>query len=313
MSTHIIRDNDMTKVSNTTMTSFISQDAYIYYPGCSLTGTALEYDLSVRALMAYLGAQLLDIEDWTCCGATAAQAVDFSLALALAARNLALAEKIGSKDETGKNLAVLVPCSACYLNLKQVEVNLEKDKIIKNQANVMLAPENLGISGSLRVRHLLDVLSRDVDIDGLAGAVSQNDEMEHLTVAPYYGCQCLRPFSVFDNPESPKSMDRLILATGAKPLDWDMGGQCCGASTATTKPGVGTKLVNRILDAAHGADCIVTVCPMCQMNLEAFGRGKIPVLYLPQFLGAALGIDHGLLGLDLNLTHNGSVFDRAGQ
>jgi len=278
---------------------------YLYYPGCSLGGTAVEYNLSTISLMEKLNAELVEIEDWTCCGATAAQSVNQLLSFVLPARNLALAEKMN------QNLDILVPCSACYLNLKKAQVALGSDKKIKAQINDILISEDLSVAGSLNVRHLLDVLSRDVDVTDIS-AVAGN-KMDGLTIAPYYGCQCLRPFAVFDDPESPKSMDPFIRATGAQPLDWDMGGQCCGASNASTKPAVGQALVGRILEAAEGVDAIVTVCPMCQMNLENFqktrGRNanssvEIPIFYLPQFLGLAMGISPETLGLGLNLSKN---------
>jgi len=266
-----------------------------------LTGTAKEYDLSVRALMNHFGIGLTDIEDWTCCGATAAQAVDSSIALTLSARNLALAGNTpcpGSCD-------ILVPCSACYLNLKTAQADIETDKAVREMVNQVLAGENLTLSTRPNVRHLLDVLSRDLTWEPNMFSVS----MEGLVVAPYYGCQCLRPFREFDDPEDPHSMDTMIRTTGAQVLDWDMGAQCCGASNATTKPESGRVLVDNILAAAGKAHCILTVCPMCQMNLETCGsRDKsIPILYLPQFLGQALGLDRKSLGLGLNLTDNKSL------
>lgn len=128
---------------------------YLYYPGCSLEGTAREYDLSCRELFRAMGVCLTDIPDWTCCGATAAQYVDQFLSVVLPARNLALAEK----TETG--LDVLVPCSACYLNLKKAREEISGNHALQNQINQVLAKEGLAVHASLRIRHLLDVLSRD--------------------------------------------------------------------------------------------------------------------------------------------------------
>ncbi|MDD9301683.1 MAG: CoB--CoM heterodisulfide reductase iron-sulfur subunit B family protein [Desulfobacter sp.] len=277
--------------------------SYLYYPGCSLKGTAKEYDISVTALMTSLGADLLEIDDWTCCGATAAQAVDSGIGLALGARNLALAEKNSRPDPEKEPLDILVPCSACYLNLKTAQFDLEKDKAKREGINQVLSKENLSVQTHLKVRHLLDVLSLDVD---WKKGLPFSNPLEGIKVAPYYGCQCLRPFTVFDNPESPHSMDEMIQAAGAQVLDWDMGAQCCGASNATTKPDVGQYLVGKILDNAKDAHCIVTVCPMCQMNLETYQdkAHPVPVLYLPQFLGLAMGIARDRLGLELNLSEN---------
>ncbi len=275
---------------------------YLYYPGCSLEGTSVEYDMATRVFMDWAGAALTDIEDWTCCGASAAESRSYLLSHVLPARNLALAEAQNESDQ------ILVPCSACYLNLKKTEQAVKKDKAFLDQINQVLAEEGLTYHGKVKVRHLLDVLSRDVD----PGRIREQagNRMEGLWVAPYYGCQCLRPFAVFDDPEAPSSMTPLIRATGAAVFEWDMGAQCCGASHTSTKPEAGLSLVEKILAAAKGADLILTVCPMCQMNLEGFqqkisrGRGlEIPVLYLPQFLGLALGKTPEEVGLNLNLSN----------
>ncbi|SDU18443.1 CoB--CoM heterodisulfide reductase iron-sulfur subunit B family protein [Desulfobacula phenolica] len=285
---------------------------YLYYPGCSLEGTSVEYHISTKALMQAMDAQLEEIEDWTCCGATAAESVSRLLSYVLPARNLALAEKMNRSKQ------ILVPCSACYLNLKKTEEKIKKDKNLLGQINMVLAEEDLVLNGDVTVRHLLDVLANDVDIKKIKLAAQQ--KMSGLSIAPYYGCQCLRPFNVFDDPEDPHSMDALIRATGAQIFEWDMGGQCCGASNTSTKPEAGLALVGKILQAAKGADAILTVCPMCQMNLEGYQKkisqqqGKnleIPVLFLPQFLGLAMGKKQEDTRLDLNLSHTGVFAKRA--
>jgi heterodisulfide reductase subunit B len=275
---------------------------YLYYPGCSLEGTAREYDVSCRALFHALGDQLTEITDWTCCVATAAQCVDQFLSVVLPARNLALAEKM----DTGQD--ILVPCSACYLNLKKSREDLLEDAGLHAQVNRVLEEDGLTVNAPAKVRHLLDVLIKDGAVDRVA-ELAEN-RMKGLVIAPYYGCQCLRPFAEFDDPEQPRSMDDLIRATGADVLAWDMGGVCCGASTATTKPGVGKTLVGRILNQANTAHAVVTVCPMCQMNLERFQPRPVPVLYLPQFLGLALGMPARSLGCDMNLSDLKPVLSR---
>jgi len=284
---------------------------YLYYPGCSLEGTSAEYDISTRVLLEAIDFQMEEIEDWNCCGATAAESQSHLLSYVLPARNLALAEKMNSSNQ------ILVPCSACYLNLKKVEEAVKKDKDLLRKINSVLAEEDLVLKGDIIVRHLLDVLSNDVDIKKIQ-EIAQN-KMAGLTIAPYYGCQCLRPFIVFDDPEDPHSMDALIQATGAHIFDWDMGAQCCGASNTTTKPEAGMALVGKILTAAKGADAILTVCPMCQMNLESSQKKishkegmdlEIPVLFLPQFLGLAMGKTQNDMRLDLNLSNTGTLIQK---
>lgn len=276
---------------------------YIYYPGCSLEGTAREYDVSTRALMKAVGADLLELEDWTCCGASAAEPTSALLSLALPARNLALAEKI---DETHD---IMVPCSACYLNLKKVGEKIRKDPDIFDKINTILGEDQLELKGKMKVRHLLDVIVNDIGTDAISSALKK--PLSDFTIAPYYGCQCLRPYAVFDDPEKPRSMEPVLDAIGARAHPWEMGGKCCGASHMNTKMEVGIELVAAILKGAKGADAIVTVCPMCQMNLEAYQEKAsklckedmtITVLYLPQLIGLALGLTMQDLGFDLNLS-----------
>jgi len=276
---------------------------YHYYPGCSLEGTALEYNRSTRALMGSVGAELLEIKDWTCCGASAADSTSYLLSLALPARNIAIAQK------TDAGLDILVPCSACYLNLKKAVEKSNRNSETLAQLNSILADDQLQLNGPMNVRHLLDVLVNDMGPQTIHN--NSTRALTGLRIAPYYGCQCLRPYGVFDDPEVPRSMEPLIEAAGAEVHPWNMGGKCCGASHMNTKMDVGLALVAAILKAAQGADAIVTVCPMCQMNLEAYQQKisrrhhedlSMTILYLPQFLGLACGLSEQQVGLDFNLS-----------
>ncbi len=275
---------------------------YSYFPGCSLSGSAMEYDLSTRAVMERLGITLTEINDWNCCGATAVEAVSSLLGSALGARNLALAERMDPSSD------ILVPCSACYLNLKKVEMERREDPELAKNLDTILGEENLAINNPPGVRHLLDILVNDITPDTLLENTTR--PLTGLKIAPYYGCQCLRPYAVFDDPEAPTSMEGLIKACGAEVIGWEMAARCCGASNMSTKPETAKKLVQKILMDARGADAIVTVCPMCQLNLEGFQKGisrdagtdlAISVLYLPQLMGLALGLDPSEVKLDKNL------------
>ena len=280
---------------------------YQYYPGCSLEGTALEYNLSTQAVMDAVGVELIEIEDWTCCGASAAESTNHLLSLVLPARNLAIAEK----QEDIRD--ILVPCSACYLNLKKAQEKTQREPELRDRLNIILSQDRLELKGGVHVRHLLDIMAVDLGPDTIRPRVKRT--FQDFRIAPYYGCQCLRPYPVFDDPEAPRSMEPLIEATGARLHPWSMGAKCCGASHMNTQMEVGIELVAAILRGAQGADAILTVCPMCQMNLEAY-QSKIcrtrnedlhmTVLYLPQFIGLALGLSEKDLRLDLNL----SITDR---
>jgi heterodisulfide reductase subunit B2 len=275
---------------------------YLYYPGCSLEGTALEYNISTQAVMKAMNIEIEEINNWTCCGASAAESKSSLLSLALPAVSLARAEQM----EMGAD--ILAPCSACYLNLKKVEQKIRKEPDLLKTLNIVLKEEKLSYQATIKVRHLLDVLVNDIGAEKIKNLITH--PLIGLKIAPYYGCQCLRPYAVFDDPEEPKSMEPILKAAGAEIFSWNMGGKCCGAALLTTKREDGLKLVSSILKAAKGADAIATVCPMCQMNLEAFQKIiskrqnqdlSISVIYLPQLLGVAMGIEEKKLRLDLNL------------
>ena len=174
--------------------------SYLYYPGCSLTGTAKEYDLATRAVMDAMGVPLTELDEWTCCGASAAEACSDLLALALPAINLAIAAKMdGTQD-------VLVPCSACYLNLKKANEALRQDTKTRARVNTVLAEKDLTLEGTVGVRHLLDVLATDLGAEAIRAQVKV--DLSHLTIAPYYGCQCLRPIRSSMIPKNPAAWNR---------------------------------------------------------------------------------------------------------
>jgi heterodisulfide reductase subunit B len=263
----------------------------------------MEYNIATRAFMEAMGAELIELKNWTCCGASAAESASQLLSLVLPALNLAIAEEM---DETAD---ILVPCSACYLNLKKVEEKTRKNPELLEKINTVLKEKNRRFRGRTRTRHLLDVISRDLGAEEIQSR-TQNP-LSGLRIAPYYGCQCLRPYPVFDDPEEPNSMEALIEAAGASVHTWNMGGKCCGASHMNTKTDVAVQLVSSILQEAKGADAVVTVCPMCQMNLEAYQKKvssvcnepvHMTVLYLPQLLGLAAGLSEDQVRLDLNLS-----------
>lgn len=279
---------------------------YAYYPGCSLEESAREFDASVRAVMSTLGVTLEEIPDWTCCGASAAEPVSRLMNYALPARNLAIVESAMDGME------VMAPCSACYLNLLKVNREVIPDRRMHGRVNEILAASGLIYKGGVRVRHLLDVLLRDVGAKIIEPKVTLG--LDGMKIAPYYGCQILRPYPVFDLPGRPTSMEPLIEALGGTVHEWDMGNRCCGASLMVGHRDVAIRSVAAILGAATGADAIVTVCPLCQMNLEAYqeaavkeGGARVPTIYLTQLMGLALGHDEETMQLRKNLTMSAGV------
>ncbi len=279
---------------------------YSYYPGCSLQESAVEYDVSTRAVLEAMDVGVEEIPGWTCCGASAVEAVSELLATALPARNLALAARhIPDTD-------VLVPCSACYLNLLHASMRT-KVPLTRATVNGILKEEELALESDVRVRHLLDVFAND-----LFGLIEEKvaRPLEGLRVAPYYGCQILRPYAVFDDPERPQSMNRILTTLGVEIFPWDMGAKCCGASLMASQKNVALRAVGGILQSAAGADVIVTVCPLCQMNLEGYqeealknnaDKTPVSVLYLPQLIGLAFGLPGSSLQLQKNMVVSGRL------
>jgi len=281
---------------------------YFYYSGCSLEGTALEYNISTQAVMRALGIELIELEDWTCCGASAAETVSELLSMVLPARNLALAARMD------KDYDFLIPCSACYLNLRKVDEHLGSDEGLLEKINEVLNEEELSYQGGIKSRHLLDVIATDIGPEMIKAKVKR--ELSGLRIAPYYGCQALRPYGGYDDPEQPSCMEPLIEALGAEVHPWTMGAKCCGAGLMTTKKEVAIELTSALLKAAKGADCIATVCPMCQMNLDSYQKQisktegenlSISVLYLPQLIGMAFGLGEEDLKLGLNMAYTDSL------
>jgi heterodisulfide reductase subunit B len=279
---------------------------YTYYPGCSVKATANLYQESIDSVMPALGVELEELDDWNCCGATAYMSVRELMSFAISARNLAMAEKF-HRD-------VVTPCSACYLVLNKTNQYFNDYPDMRKKLGIALEAGGLSYSGNIRVRHLLDILVNDVGLDKISELASR--KLEGLNVAPYYGCQIVRPTNLscsedekgFDDPDDPVCMDRLIEAVGATCVTYSMKTKCCGASLMGTEEKMALKLCRGILANAveNGAHCIVTVCPLCQMNLDVyqpkvnnlFGtKFDIPVIYFTQLIGLAMGINAKELGL----------------
>jgi heterodisulfide reductase subunit B len=254
-----------------------------YYPGCSLEGTALDYAASIAAVAAMLDLDLAEIEDWNCCGASAAHSIDSHLALALPARNLVRAESAG--------LDVVVPCALCFNLLKAA------DKALKGPEGTALG---LPYKGEIKIWDLLDYLSQEPVLAGLAPQVVK--PLTGLKAVAYYGCLVARPPAVTDKAdcENPGNMERLLQVLGAEPLDWSYKTDCCGAGLAVARPDLIDTLVARLYDRAlqAGAECLVVSCQMCQANLDLsqeriakkLGRDYyLPVLYFTELMGLALG------------------------
>ena len=273
-----------------------------YYPGCSLQQSSALYDVQSRRIFSELGTELAEIDDWNCCGATSAGKVDDFMAVAMPARNIGIAERDGFSE-------MVIPCSACYSRTIVAQRRIEDDGGLKDAINSELSAP---IGGGLKVSSILEALEARI-----AGALKDRvvHKLTGLRPVCYYGCMLTRfPYDVPvpDDVENPQGMERVLGALNIKTIDWNHKTACCGASASVNDIDTAHNLMAHILKEAlaRGANCFVTTCPMCQMNLEAY-QGKIAkrygdasaatILYLPQLLGMAFGLSDEVLGLDLNL------------
>jgi len=281
-----------------------------YFPGCSAMAANRAYDVSSRSVAGVLGLELVELDDWNCCGATAYVALNEKHALVLSARNLALTEKAGGEE-------LVTICNGCYLALRKANEHIVDDAKVQAEVQQALAAGGMSYTGGVRVRHLLDVVVHDLGEEAVRPHV--RSPLTGLKVAPYYGCQITRPFSDIDDAEDPQMMDRLVEWLGAEAVPFGMKAKCCGGLMMTTEPEVGRGLSGKILKNARdaGADCVITTCPLCQINLEAYQAEvseamgadcEIPVLYFTQLMGVAFGLGSEDLALRDSLTPVEALF-----
>jgi len=275
---------------------------YALFPGCSLEKIALSYAQSAVESARLLGVEFKELADWNCCGATAYFHVDELLAYTLSARNLAQAER--------ENLDVVAPCAACYKNMYFTNEYLKSDPDLAEHVNFALEEDGLHFSGKIAVRHLLELLAREVGPEQVRQRVT--NPLEGLRVAPYYGCQTIRPRKANEDVEQPQFFEELLLAMGAVAVDYPYKLRCCSGSLLITSRHAALSLVRDLLQCAvdRQAAVIATACPLCQVNLECYQQQvnqefgtdfSMPVMYFTQLLGLALGIPPKRLGIGSEL------------
>ncbi len=269
-----------------------------YFPGCVSKSTGKEMDVSTRAVCSALGIALEELEDWNCCGAT--HVANELVATGLAARTMAQTD-----------LPIMTSCSICYSNLRSAAQRME-DPEVRGKVNEVLTKKYSGA----KVRHALDVIQEALDKNDELIAVPLKD----LKVAPYYGCLMTRPRGV-DSPEFPTILEKLIKTLKAEPLDFRLKTFCCGGPIFMPQEEAAEDIAYKILKEAkkEGADVIVTLCPLCHLMLDAKQkaienkRGEkigIPVLYVTQLVGIALGLGPEELGLGMNAVSPMPVVER---
>jgi len=268
------------------------------YPGCSLDGSSREYADSILLVCEKAGIEIEKVPDWNCCGATAAHNLNHELALALPARNIALAEKAGMKE-------LLVPCAACYSRLSVTLHELKEDAAMKDKISKIIDME---FKGDIEIINILQFIEKY-----LGPHLNTADAIKPFAhkVACYYGCLMVRPHKIvnFDRQEDPQIMDNIMKQIGATPIDWPFKTECCGAGLSVSRTEtVGRLSGNILIDAVdRGAEAIIVACPMCHSNLDmrraAIDKylGKktdIPIMYITQAIGLALGVEKEKLGFN---------------
>ncbi|MHC4140290.1 MAG: CoB--CoM heterodisulfide reductase iron-sulfur subunit B family protein [Planctomycetota bacterium] len=301
-----------------------------YYPGCAITkcSTSEEYGTSVLGVSQVIGPELEEINDWNCCGASSGHATNHKLSTALSVRNISLADKDGYDE-------VLAPCPMCSQRLIISQNDVQEDKKLREEVEDAI---EMPISNNVKVSNYLEIV-KNYSMDEITE--KQKKKPEGLKVASYYGCLLVRPPKVlkFDDPENPKTMDEIVTAIGAEAVDWEfktsdeivtaIGAEavdwefktsCCGGGFTLSRTDVVVKLTNDILEGAAdaGANAIAVACPMCHANLDMkqnniekeYGRRfNIPIVYISELIGLALGLNPKDLGMDKHFIDTGSVIN----
>lgn len=276
------------------------QTEFALFPGCVLKQAAKESSLALAAVAKKLDLKLQEIPGWSCCGASQAQDVDPLATLVANARNLALAEKIGQP--------LMTACSTCLLMLRRAKAALDGGR--KDEINQFLAKGNMQYQGTVEVTTFLWEMAKAAN--ELKGKVAK--PLSGLKVAPFYGCHSVRPEKVlsFESAVTPTSFETVVTALGAQPVPFAKRLDCCGFHAIYPAENDVMRMTSAIVDSAANAkaDCLVTPCPLCQMQLDIYqehaqemthSKAKLPVLHLTQLVGLALGIPHKELGLDYNV------------
>ena len=277
--------------------------SYSYFPGCSSSsGSGIICGLSAKAVSKYLDIDLIELDDWNCCGSTPYGAIDNLAAICVATRNLALAER--------KDFDLVTPCSSCYITLNRANTQLKENPQIKSKIDKALASAKLEYGCNVKVKHMAEVLFDEFQDEAFNSKVI--NPLRGLKVAPYYGCQLVRPGYGFDTYEYPQSLDFMISKLGAEAVPFPLKSRCCGGSLIISEEDIALGLIAKLLNNAkeNGAHCIITPCPLCQLNLDAYQskinkkfktRFDLPILYFTQLIGVALGLKSKSLALEKNI------------
>lgn len=296
-----------------------------YYPGCALEGTAHAYDRSTREVGKALGLELVELDNWNCCGAMEVKNIDPKIQTYLSARNLQIADDMGHD-------VVMAPCNGCYHNLKKAEYDLKNDEASK-QVNEKLskkAEHGSYQAGKVETIHALDWIKDSVGEAGLKEKIKNS--LSGLKIANYYGCMYTRPRHIFpekdqgpgsESTSEPHFMDDLLSAAGAQIVEYPLKTACCGGAHSLSDSDTSTKLVLNLLQTAEacGADVIATECPTCHTGLEMHQvraekvlgkKTEVKIVYFTQLLGMAMGLSAKKVGLHENMSDSRKFLKQKG-
>jgi len=286
-----------------------------YYPGCSFHGAEKRLDKATQIVAKEFGIELIEVQDWNCCGGGFLQEENEEAMIALNVRNLALLESMGLKK-------MVTPCSVCLLSLRKAEKIYKADKVIKRKVDEKVG-EKYKYSGEGTTEHFIWILIREIGVEKIREKVKR--PLRGLKVGAYYGCQYLRPreYLGFEDPYRPSSLENLIKALGAEPVSFPEAYSCCGFPSLGSNERNALTLSKKVLESAktHGADLIISPCPLCNIMLDGYqGRIKrefrlnwsIPVLYASQLIALALGYSYDELEMDKNLIKASQVLREKG-
>ena len=290
---------------------------YAFFLGCTVPARARNYEISVRTISRQLEIEMEDIGDFACCGFPL-KGIDQELTLLMAARNLSLAEEKGVEN-------ICVVCSACASVLTEACETLNHNHKLREEVNKKLQSIGRSYKGKVKVKHFARILYEDVGLKKIKSAMKK--KLTGFKFAPHYGCHYMKPSEVynhFDDPENPHTLKELIELTGATSIDYENLKQCCGGAILAIDDKISLAIAKEKLDhiKAAGADGMVLVCPFCnvmydsnQMSVEqAYDiQYGIPILYLPQLLGLAMGFDRKELGLHMNVIKPRELLEKLSQ
>lgn len=286
---------------------------YALFLGCTIPVRGQNYEMAAREVSKKLGLELIDIDDFSCCGFPV-KSSNLAASLVIAARNLAVAAE--------KKLPICTLCSACTSVLTEANKKLSEDKKVREKVNKQLKKIGKEYKPGVEIKHFSRILYEDIGLDKIKKKITRS--LDPLKLSVHYGCHYLRPKEIydgFDDPENPSTVDKLVDITGAKTIDYNSKLECCGGAILGVEEDIALTMAKKKLDdvTAHDVDALVSICPFCSVMYEDNQRKieakfdvqyNLPVLYYPQVLGLSLGIDQKQLGFWLNKVNTQSLLEK---